>query len=1017
MLALIAAAPVEASTPIQWRSPEARAIAQPVMTAADAAAAMQTLAATPDSRHVVVQFSAPLDATVRRDLANAGLHVQASLGARAYTARIDADRLDAARLAAVPTLQLAMPLAPEMKLHRDFASGDPGDVPSFARSRVPDAHGEPPRDVVAAYVLFHRDIVLDDAAALLAGRGGTVVSRIETLNGLVVEMPLDQVHGLAEADATLWIEPPLPPMEGVNDSNREVVQAAEVQEAPYGLDGSGVVVLVYDTGGALDLHPDFSGRLTVHDNSGVTNHSTHVAGTIGGDGALSPDNRYRGMAPGVTMLSYGFEQAGGPQPGFLYSDPGDLEDDYQDAINNRGAVVSNNSIGTNTSSNGYPCEWEGDYGVTSALIDSIVRGDLGAPMRIIWANGNERSSPANCGSNYHTTAPPACAKNHLTIGALNSDDLSVSSFTSWGPADDGRLKPDLAAPGCQTNDDFGVTSCSSGGSYTTMCGTSMAAPTATGCAALLLQDFRAQFPNRPDPLPSTLKALLVHNALDLGNPGPDYQSGFGMIQVRSTIDFARTGSFAEGEVDQGGAVFFIIHVPTASAESLKVTLAWDDVPGTPLVDPALVNDLDLLVTGPGGTYYPWTLDPSMPDQPAARFEPDHVNNIEQVLIDVAAPGQYLVQVSGFDVADGPQRFSVTAGPELVHTSVRLVGEPTTLVAPGEPTLVTASVIPVNETVVADSPMLHYQLDGGGFESVPLVPVGGDLYEGILPTAVCDDQPSFYLSVEGSTSGASFDPPGAPSSPYWFDVGADTEIFADDFESDLGWLVINSPGLDDGAWQRGVPAGDGTRGDPTNDADGSGQCYLTNNAGGNTDVDGGSTSLRSPILDASQGTAILSYYRWYSNVAGSAPNEDIFEVDVSDDGGATWSNLETIGPAGAGTHGGWVYVERDLADLPGFMLTDQLQVRFTASDLGSGSVVEAGVDGVRLISRDCVDVAIPCVADVASPADGEVGILDLLALLVAWDTADPDADIAPAGGDGIVSILDLLLLLSEWGPCP
>ena len=109
------------------------------------------------------------------------------------------------------------------------------------------------------------------------------------------------------------------------------------------------------------------------------------------------------MAPYVTIESYGFQQDGGLQEGFLYTDPGDLEADYSDAINNYGAVISNNSIGTNTAPQWIPVRMDGRLRVTSSLIDGVVRGDLGAPMRIVWANGNERQTD-RCGNLYFTTA-------------------------------------------------------------------------------------------------------------------------------------------------------------------------------------------------------------------------------------------------------------------------------------------------------------------------------------------------------------------------------------------------------------------------------------------------------------------------------------------------------------------------------------------------------------------------------------------------------------------------------------
>ncbi|UCC32068.1 MAG: S8 family serine peptidase, partial [Phycisphaerales bacterium] len=344
-----------------------------------------------------------------------------------------------------------------------------------------------------------------------------------------------------------------------------------------------------------------------------------------------------------------------------------------EAINTYGAQISNNSIGSNVESNGFDCNMQGKYGVTAALIDAIVGGSLGAPFRIVWANGNERQG-SRCDiegyGDYYSIAPPAGAKNHITVGALNSNDDSMTYFSSWGPVDDGRMKPDISGPGCQSGGDGGVTSCSSGSdtSYTTMCGTSMAAPTVCGLSALLMQDFRAQFPSEPDPRNSTLKILFAHNAVDLGNTGPDYQYGYGSVRIQQSIDFMRTGNFLEADVSQGGTFSILVSVNSGDTE-LKVTLAWDDVPGTPNVDPALVNDLDLRVFDPSNArYYPWTLDQFNPGNPAVQTQENHVDNIEQVFVDSPALGVWRVDVYGYDVPQGPQTFSLAASPLLIACS-------------------------------------------------------------------------------------------------------------------------------------------------------------------------------------------------------------------------------------------------------------------------------------------------------------------------------------------------------------
>ncbi|MHC5024790.1 MAG: hypothetical protein ACYTGG_12950, partial [Planctomycetota bacterium] len=160
-------------------------------------------------------------------------------------------------------------------------------------------------------------------------------------------------------------------------------------------------------------------------------------------------------------------------------------------------------------------------------------------------------------------------------------------------------------------------------------------------------------------------------------------------------------------------------------------------------------------------------------------------------------------------------------------------------------------------------------------------------------------------------------------------------------------------------------------------------------------------------DASQGQTLLSYYRWYDNSAGSAPFEDVFVVEISDTDGAAWVELEIIGPSGSEVSGGWFLKQFDLSQIGGFTPNDQFRIRFTASDVVNGSVVEAGVDGVNLSLLDCGGV-IP--GDVNG--DGVVDILDLLALLGDWGPCPPPCP-SDIDGNGVVDIVDLLGLLANW----
>ncbi len=654
LLTCLVSAASAAERPVRWRSPDVAVRAS--MTSVEAAQALEDITRPGKVRHVVVQFSEPVGPALRAQLGNVGVELLGVLGDNAFFAAIDRKTFRPEQAGQIGSLEQAYAIGRNAKLHPMLLRGE---TPAWTVVRR-TAGGPVPDDdpVVVLYVLFHGDVPQEDAVRLSQLHGADVRSRLRSVNALVIELAVSRIGALADEDTVQWVEPALPALSETNNNNREAVGADVVQAPPYDLDGSGVVVMVFDGGVAYSGHPDFGDRLTPRDDTGLSDHATHVAGTIGGDGTVS-GGLYRGMAPGVAMESYGFEP--GPDGIWLYTDIGDLEADYDDAINNQGAVLANNSLASNVEIVGWPCEIQGDYGLTSSVIDAIVRGSLGSPIPMVWANGNERAGSGRCNvegfGDYYSMAPPACAKNHITVGATNSDDGAIAYFTSWGPCDDGRLKPDLCAPGCKSLGHGGVRSCYGGGSYNDMCGTSVACPTVTGVAALLLEDYRNHFPGQPDFLPSTLKALLVHNALDLANTGPDYQSGYGLVRARETIDFMRTGNFQVADVDQGQTYSLSIVVEPGT-DQLTVTLAWDDAPGTPNVEVALVNDLDLLVTGPAGTFHPWTLDPLDPAAPAVRTGPDHLNNIEQVVVDDPLPGTWLVLVHGFSVPQGPQTFSI-----------------------------------------------------------------------------------------------------------------------------------------------------------------------------------------------------------------------------------------------------------------------------------------------------------------------------------------------------------------------
>jgi len=321
-------------------------------------------------------------------------------------------------------------------------------------------------------------------------------------------------------------------------------------------------------------------------------------------------------------------------------------------------------------------------------------------------------------------------------------------------------------------------------------------------------------------------------------------------------------------------------------------------------------------------------------------------------------------------------------------------------------------VPINVTAGTSTPdedggLLHWN-SGTGWQQSQLSSAKTSDFEAVFPAFDCLASVDWYISITSIDGDVVLSPEGAPSNTWNGTAISGSEIsFEDNFQSNLGWTVDS--GADEGNWTRVVPSEGGVRCDAGTDADGSGFCYVTGN-GGSEDVDGGTTTLYSPVIDASD-APVLSYSRWYNNGAGcngADPNNDYFYVDISSDGGASWANLETVGPIDE-SNGGWIAVEFDLSTVTGFEPSENFMVRFVCGDLGAGSIVEAGVDAVALSRSYCDEVA--CQGDIND--DGEVDVSDLLTIIAAWGSDDPIADV---DDDGIVGVSDLLIAIGNWGSC-
>ncbi len=646
-------------------------------------AAAEVSAQGQDKIHLLVQLYGVPTEEEKNELWRDGLDLGAWVPGNAWIAAVPLGRL--AAVTARSDVRYAAHWSADRKLHPNLRAGD---IAAWAR--------DPTRpEWVMTVVQLHHDVDLGRIYSLALEVGGVVMDPLEGLHGATVWVLQDKLAKLTEKEEVLWVEEGPPPLTANNDGVRALMRIDPLITAPYTLDGTGVRLFVFDAGTARTTHEQFrvgagASRVTLIDAQPAAAHPTHVAGTAAGDGApSSPSGRGRGVAVDASILSAGYQQVGGTM--LFWDNSGDIQGDYANARNNFNADLGTNSIGSNTAANGYPCVREGDYGVSSNMIDGIVRGNNPAvtgPVMVTWAAGNERTGGfprGRCGGGYFTSAPPSCAKNPIHVGALSSDGGAMTRFSSWGPCDDGRMKPVISAPGCETGRVTGETAvfsgscsaltnppppCTSDTLYTLACGTSMATPAVAGVVSLFTEDWRARGFGGANarPLAAMVKAMMIHSARDLGQDGPDYIYGYGSVDAKGLIDLLRAGNNTLGgtapqrwgtdSVSQGQTDAFTITVPAGAGE-LKATLAWDDFAAAAFTAFAPVNNLDLELLSPGGvTVRPWVLSSANPHLNATTGI-NTLDNQEQVRVTNPQAGVWTVRVVGTTVPQGPQSYGLT----------------------------------------------------------------------------------------------------------------------------------------------------------------------------------------------------------------------------------------------------------------------------------------------------------------------------------------------------------------------
>lgn len=489
------------------------------------------------------------------------------------------------------------------------------------------------------------------------------------------QLSAGRLKQLAQSSAVLWIEP-APKMKLVDEISSRIVAGDGPGHKTFtqdlGFDGTGVTVSVADSGlhvGESDgMHADLAGRTPaffryddLEDASDEHAHGTHVAGIIAGSGITGTMDEQGflyglGVAPGASIVTQRIFDGDG-----AYKPPESFEQLTRDAVQ-AGADIGSNSWGDDTQGRYDVSAAEFDALVRDAVNDNLMPGDQ--PYILEFSAGNAGPGPQTIGS-------PAVAKNVIATGASQNNRFdffiyddgqeTMADFSSRGPAEDGRIKPDVVAPGTWIaslrspvgNDENAWLDIDA--DYLYMGGTSQAGPQISGAAAVFVQYYRETY-GIGTPSPALVKAALIHSTIDMDDeattsaPTPNMDEGWGRVDLTEIIYSPRWHDYLDQTTNLiQGQLYERSVIIAGTNQPLRVTLVYTDVPGFPGAIPALVNDLDLEMVGPDGRVYrgnQFENGESLPDAASS----DSINNVEGLYLDAPAPGEYIVRVRARKVA-------------------------------------------------------------------------------------------------------------------------------------------------------------------------------------------------------------------------------------------------------------------------------------------------------------------------------------------------------------------------------
>ncbi len=455
----------------------------------------------------------------------------------------------------------------------------------------------------------------------------------------------------------------------------------------HGLMGDGVVVAIadtgIDTGSSGIVHPDLKDNvIAIWDASGGDGHDgyghgTHCAGIIAGTAAvrlLFPEESADeagyyyglGVAPSAKLVA---EKIFSDSGSWLGASPTDMAVFAE----SNGAVISSNSWGAAV--NGAYDDFAQMYDALTRDANPYINGTQ--PILFVFAAGNE-------GPSSQTISSPGSAKNVLTVGACGNDRFGdthemIADFSSRGPTEDGRIKPDVVAPGTWVASALSQAASAGWGWgninrwYEWCGGTSQATPHGAGSAAIFVQYYEGLYGKKPSP--SMIKAALIVSAVDLTgtdaeDPIPNNNEGWGMICLPNIIDPPYGEMFLDSPVYLETGEEYTLNITVVDTFTpLKITMAYTDREGAVNANPALVNDLNLVVEDPNGNIYignnfqnGWTQPGNAPS--------DSINNVECVYIQNPVAGKYKIRV----LAQNIPMDSVPSTPEIDQDfSIAIIG--------------------------------------------------------------------------------------------------------------------------------------------------------------------------------------------------------------------------------------------------------------------------------------------------------------------------------------------------------